>query len=146
MSKNIPQLSINLSAIAKGYGADEIARLISSKGITNYLVEIGGELANQGVNAKGRPWQIAIESASTEKRSIQRVLAPKGLGVATSGDYRNYFEKEWKAILSHHRSNDRLPNYPHTSFCDSVTQANDVSRCISDGNDGHGPRSSPRIC
>ncbi|WP_444995692.1 FAD:protein FMN transferase [Aliikangiella sp. IMCC44359] len=118
IAKKIPQLSINLSAIAKGYGVDEIAKLIRSKGITNYLVEIGGELASKGINAKGRPWQIAIESASSQKRSIQRVLAPKGLGVATSGDYRNYFEKDGKRF-SH--TIDPTTGYPINHSLASIT-------------------------
>ena len=118
VAKKSANLSINLSAIAKGYGVDEIAKLVASKGINNYLVEIGGEIANKGINAKGLDWRLAIESASTEKRSIQRILSPKGLGVATSGDYRNYFEKDGKRF-SH--TIDPTTGYPITHQLASVT-------------------------
>jgi len=116
--KQRPHLSINLSAIAKGYGVDEIAKLVDQFGAQNYLVEIGGEVANKGVNPKGKPWRIAIESASTEARSIQRTLTPKGLGLATSGSYRNYFEKDGQRF-SH--TIDPTTGYPITHNLASVT-------------------------
>jgi len=118
IAKQSVNLSVNLSAIAKGYGVDEIAKLVANKGIENYLVEIGGEIANKGFNAKGLDWKLAIESASTEKRSIQRILSPKGLGVATSGSYRNYFEKNGKRF-SH--TIDPTTGYPITHQLASVT-------------------------
>lgn len=118
VAKTLPHLSMNFSAIAKGYAVDEIAQLVAASGIQNYLVEIGGEVANQGVNAKGDPWRIAIESAGTAQRSIHRVLAPKGLGVATSGSYRNYFEKDGKRF-SH--TIDPTTGYPITHNLASVT-------------------------
>lgn len=118
VTKTLPHLSMNFSAIAKGYAVDEIAQLVSANGAENYLVEIGGEVANRGVNAKGAPWRIAIESAETAQRSIHRVLAPKGLGMATSGSYRNYFEKEGKRF-SH--TIDPTTGYPITHNLASVT-------------------------
>ncbi|MDQ7049895.1 MAG: FAD:protein FMN transferase [Enterobacterales bacterium] len=87
------QLSINLSAIAKGFGVDEIAILLQQQGIENYLVEIGGETASKGINPFGKSWRLAIESPIEKLRAIQKIFLPLGLGVATSGDYRNYFEK-----------------------------------------------------
>ena len=116
--KQLPQLSVNLSAIAKGYAVDEIAKLILQQGSENYLVEIGGEVANRGVNAKGLAWRIAIESASTAQRSIQRKLQPKGFGIATSGSYRNYFEKNGKRY-SH--TIDPTTGYPIEHTLVSVT-------------------------
>ncbi len=87
------EISINLSAIAKGFGVDYLAKLLEEKGIKDYLVEIGGETASNGLSPKLREWRLAIE-APTQERQIQQVFAPRGLGVATSGDYRNYFEKD----------------------------------------------------
>lgn len=118
IAKESPNLSVNLSAIAKGYAVDEIAKLIHQQGINNYLVEIGGEVANMGVNVKGKPWTIAIESASSKKRSIQKVIMPKGLGIATSGDYRNYFEKDGKRYS--HTINP-TSGYPITHALASIT-------------------------
>jgi thiamine biosynthesis lipoprotein len=83
---------VDLSAIAKGYGVDMIAELLNRKGIENYLVEIGGELRAKGVNDQGRYWRIAIEKPDVMQRIPYRSLELKNLGMATSGDYRNYFE------------------------------------------------------
>lgn len=94
VQKQIPSLSINLSAIAKGYGVDHIASVLRAHNISNYLVEIGGETASRGVNPKSVLWRLAIEAPVEQQRQIQQVFTPLGLGVATSGDYRNYFEKE----------------------------------------------------
>lgn len=85
---------IDLSAIAKGYAVDQIADLLASAGLENYLVEIGGELRASGVNAKGQPWHIAIERPQSGVREVHGVLNVSGLGMATSGDYRNFFEKD----------------------------------------------------
>jgi thiamine biosynthesis lipoprotein len=119
--KKVASLSINLSAIAKGYAVDQIALLIKNVGIKNYLVDIGGEIANSGVNARDTLWSIAIESVDSEKlegRGIQKVISPMGLGVATSGDYRNYFEKNGKRY-SH--MIDPTNGYPITHHLASVT-------------------------
>jgi len=94
VQKQSPSLSINLSAIAKGYGVDHIASVLMAHNISNYLVEIGGETASKGVNPKSVLWRLAIEAPVEQKRQIQQVFTPLGLGVATSGDYRNYFEKD----------------------------------------------------
>ena len=118
VAKQNPNLSINLSAIAKGYGVDEIAEVVSSFGHQNYLVEIGGEIVVKGLNAKGKAWTVAIESASTANRSIQRLLALNDLSIATSGDYRNYFEKDGKRY-SH--TIDPTSGYPIEHNLASVT-------------------------
>lgn len=85
---------IDLSAIAKGYGVDVIAQLLEARGIDSYLVEIGGELRAKGLKPDGSHWKVAIESpVATTERSIQKIIAVKDIGIATSGDYRNYFEE-----------------------------------------------------
>jgi len=83
---------IDLSAIAKGYAVDELAALLAGAGVLNYLVEIGGELRGQGLNEQGEPWRIAIERPVPGERSVQRVLGLRDAGLATSGDYRNFFQ------------------------------------------------------
>jgi len=92
VQKQNATLSINLSAIAKGYGVDRIAAIIESNHVEDYLVEIGGETASKGLNPKSVHWRLAIEAPLQQQRQIQQVFSPLGLGVATSGDYRNYFE------------------------------------------------------
>ncbi|WP_323844077.1 FAD:protein FMN transferase [Microbulbifer magnicolonia] len=86
-------VEIDLSAIAKGHGVDRVALLLEQQGIRNYLVEIGGELRTLGVNPKGRHWRIGIESPDPAGRVVQKPISVSGKSVATSGDYRNYYER-----------------------------------------------------
>jgi len=98
LSKDIPDLYIDLSTTAKGYGVDMVAELIESNGIVNYLVEIGGEMRLKGFKHTGELWAIAIEKPildpSGEQRAVHQVIIPKDNAVATSGDYRIYFEAD----------------------------------------------------
>ncbi len=87
-------IDIDLSAIAKGYAAQKVATLLRMQGFNNFLVEVGGELQMAGHNRKGLPWQIAIEMPSLIHGGIENVIAVTDMGVATSGDYRNYFERD----------------------------------------------------
>ncbi len=91
--KTNPALYVDLSSIAKGFGVDVIASYLQEIGIDNYLVDIGGELQLKGVNASGQPWRIAIEKPVDGQQSVQEIIAPENMAVATSGDYRNYFEE-----------------------------------------------------
>lgn len=94
LKKDIPDLYVDLSTIAKGYGVDVIAELLESQGVLNYLVEIGGEMRLKGFKSSGELWHVAIEKPVTTERSVQEVIVPQDNAVATSGDYRNYFEKD----------------------------------------------------
>lgn len=86
-------LYVDLSAIAKGYGVDVLAGIMEKNGIDNYLVEIGGELRAKGVKPKNKDWRIAIERPVSGERKVQDILSVSDTGIATSGDYRNYFEE-----------------------------------------------------
>ncbi|PSL15154.1 thiamine biosynthesis lipoprotein [Marinobacterium halophilum] len=85
---------IDLSAIAKGYGVDQLAELLESYGIQRYLVEIGGELRIKGLKPGDDPWRLAIEAPEIGERTVERVISIQRGAVATSGDYRNYFEED----------------------------------------------------
>ncbi len=87
-------INLDLSAIAKGYAAQQVAALLKSQRLNNFLVEVGGELQLAGHNPKGLPWRIAIEVPSLLQGGVEQVIAVSELGVATSGDYRNYFEQD----------------------------------------------------
>lgn len=89
-----PELYTDLSTIAKGYGVDEVAKVLENAGITNYLVEIGGEMRVKGKKLNGNNWRIAIEKPLIDKRSMQRIIVIGDNAVATSGDYRNYYEQD----------------------------------------------------
>ncbi|MDC0609922.1 FAD:protein FMN transferase [Vibrio sp.] len=94
VSKTVPDLYVDLSTIAKGWGVDLVAALLENRGIQNYLIEIGGEIRTKGVSSTGSMWRIAIEKPDTEQRAVQELIQPGDLGMATSGDYRNYFEQD----------------------------------------------------
>ena len=84
-------LALDLSAIAKGFGVDLVARRLEALGIDDHLVEIGGELRGSGVKPDGQPWWVGLEQPGDDA-GVQTLLALHGLSVATSGDYRRWFE------------------------------------------------------
>lgn len=94
LRKDIPNLYVDLSTIAKGWGVDVVADYIQSQGIENYMVEVGGEMRLKGLNREGVKWRIAIEKPSIDERAIQEIIEPGDMAVATSGDYRIYFERD----------------------------------------------------
>lgn len=112
-------VEIDLSAIAKGYAVDKVAELIRYAGYSNFMVEIGGELYLQGNSPKGKPWRIAIEQpdAASFGEVHQAVNITAG-GMATSGDYRNFFELDGKRY-SH--TLDPRTGYPVSHSLVSVT-------------------------
>lgn len=89
-----PEATVFLSALAKGAGIDAIAQSLNEVGYENYLVEVGGDLIAAGSGATGRGWRIAIERPTPGARMAGDVVALQGQAMATSGDYRNYFEKD----------------------------------------------------
>jgi thiamine biosynthesis lipoprotein len=95
IKKKIPDLHLDLSAIAKGYGVDVVANILNASGLANYMVEIGGEVVARGLNAKKEAWQIGIDKPKFNLfpgQELQGILALKDAAVATSGDYRNFYE------------------------------------------------------
>ncbi|WJG25500.1 FAD:protein FMN transferase [Vibrio furnissii] len=94
LSKDLPHLYVDLSTIAKGWGVDVVANYIESQGIHNYMVEVGGEIRLKGLNRDNVPWRIAVEKPTVDERSIQEIIEPGDMAIATSGDYRNYFERD----------------------------------------------------
>ncbi len=96
LRKAVPAASCDLSAVAKGYAVDRVARALEQVGITNYMVEIGGEVHVRGVNATGVPWRIGIQSPDAGNPGIQRVVSLVDRSMATSGDYRNFRVEDGK--------------------------------------------------
>ena len=94
IAKSDPEVTIDLSGIAKGFAVDKIVEYLSEYGFKHYLIEIGGELIARGTNTKKVPWQIGIEQAKPQSRSVQRIIGLDNIAMGTSGDYRNYFEKD----------------------------------------------------
>jgi len=102
LSKKKSGISLDLGSIAKGYGVDQIAKLIRGKGIKNYLVEIGGEVYAEGYRQDGGKWRIGINKPEKGSpfNAIYKIVSLRNKAMATSGDYRNFFEKNGK-IYSH---------------------------------------------
>lgn len=92
--KKKASISLDLASIAKGYGVDQVAALIRTSGIKNFLVEIGGEVFAAGFRKDGKPWRIGINTPQTGSPfdQVYKVVNLHDKGFATSGDYRNYFE------------------------------------------------------
>lgn len=95
-----PRMMLSCSAVAKGYGSDIIARFFDRKGIENYMIEIGGEVVVKGNNPKNTSWHIGISKPVDDSLSInqelQTVLKITDAGMATSGNYRNFYYKDGK--------------------------------------------------
>ena len=111
-------VALDLSAIAKGYVVDRLAELLLELGVDNFMVEVGGELRLSGSNASGQRWKIAVEVPALVQGNIQRVLLLTDTGLATSGDYRNYFERDG---VRYSHTIDPRNGYPITHNLASVT-------------------------
>lgn len=89
-----PTVEIDVSAIAKGYAVDRIADHLEARGVFAYMVEIGGEVRARGRKGNGQKWRIGIDRPSPTGGGVVDVVELDGQAVATSGDYRNFFEFE----------------------------------------------------
>lgn len=98
LNKQNPNIKIDVNAIAQGYSVDVVAEFLERKGVTNYLVEIGGELLAKGVNKKGKTWRIGIDKPIDNNfesgKHLQAIVEVAGKGLATSGNYRKFYEKD----------------------------------------------------
>jgi len=95
LRKKQADLKVDLSSIAQGYSVERISKVLEQKGISNYLVEIGGELKTNGHKPGLQPWRIAVERPLPEERTMHKVVTmPKDspMAVMTSGTYRHYFD------------------------------------------------------
>jgi len=122
LRKDIAELVLDMSAFGKGFAVDRVADGLEDAGFHDYLVEVGGELRLGGHNASGEKWAIGIEVPLTDKRQPYTVIRLTDTAVATSGDYRNYFEADGK-LYSH--TIDTRTGRPVTHSLASVTVVDD---------------------
>jgi thiamine biosynthesis lipoprotein len=95
VTKTRPEAYVDLSGIAQGHGADRIAGALDAKGFGDYLVEVSGEVRARGLNPAGAPWRIGIERPDgAGARAVHLIVPLADRSLATSGDYRNYFERD----------------------------------------------------
>lgn len=95
-------VELDFSGIAKGYGVDQVALLLSQMNIENFYVEIGGELYAKGLNPSAQTWRtgISVPKAGASLGEFQKIIEVSNKGIATSGNYRNYYESNGQ-IYSH---------------------------------------------
>ncbi|MDT8363282.1 MAG: FAD:protein FMN transferase [Nitrosomonas sp.] len=113
-----PDIHLDLSAIAKGYAVDQIAQLFTSAGIEHYMIEIGGEIRAKGSNTEESAWRIGIEKPQQHTETVHKILSIEDMALATSGDYRNFFEFNGKHYS--HLINP-VTGWPIQSYLVSVT-------------------------
>ncbi|MCF0244250.1 MAG: FAD:protein FMN transferase [Bacteroidaceae bacterium] len=93
--KQNPGIMLDCSAIAKGYGVDAVANMLTAKGVENFLVEIGGEIVTKGVSPRGTDWRIGIvkpvDDPLNQSKEMQQMLDVHDVAMATSGNYRNFY-------------------------------------------------------
>ena len=95
-----PRTMIDCGAIAKGYGVDCVARILREHGVMNYMIEIGGEVVTKGKNPEGHAWKIGIsqpiDASPSMASKVQTILSLENAAMATSGNYRNFYERNGK--------------------------------------------------
>ena len=122
-ARKAPGVRVDLSSLGKGYGVDRVAGFLEAQGIANYLIDLSGKLRAHGHNAAGTPWRVAVEQPAADDptgapRTVPAVVALRDSSIATSGDYRRYFEsggKHYSHII------DPRTGYPVTHATLSAT-------------------------
>lgn len=124
--KSDDRVMLDFSSIAKGYGVDRVARLFDSLDIDDYMIEIGGEVVVKGKHPEGRPWKIGVNKPSDKAADgigeIQTVLDLTDMAMATSGNYRRFYERDGKRFA---HTIDPKSGYPvrHTLLSATVLAA-----------------------
>ncbi|MEW5909882.1 MAG: FAD:protein FMN transferase, partial [Thermodesulfobacteriota bacterium] len=92
--KESQDVTLDLASIAKGYGVDAVSELLRKEGLSRFLVEIGGEVYASGAKADGNPWRVGINypDPAASLTRVHKIVLLKDMALATSGDYRNFFE------------------------------------------------------
>lgn len=120
--KQNPHIKLDVNAIAQGYSVDIVAEFLERKGIPNYMVEIGGEVITKGVNDKGEIWKIGIDKPFDNNmipgQNLQAIISLKNMALATSGNYRKFYEKDG---LKYSHSINPKTGYPVLSRLLSAT-------------------------
>lgn len=127
--KQNPNIMLDCSAIAKGYGSDVVARYLKSRGVDNYMVEIGGEIVTNGISEKRLPWKIGVTKPTDDSlginSEIQTIINVTDKAMATSGNYRNFYYKNGRKYA---HTIDPKTGYPvQHNILSSTVIANDCA-------------------
>jgi thiamine biosynthesis lipoprotein len=128
LRKTDPMVDVDLSAIAKGYAAELVGRRLDALGATDYLISVGGEMRARGLSPLNQPWRVGIETPTPGVRRVLYRVELRSGSLSTSGDYRNFFEKDGRRY-SHEI--DPATGEPATKAPASVTVA-DASGAYAD--------------
>jgi thiamine biosynthesis lipoprotein len=118
--KRDPEVTLDLSSIAKGYGVDEAAAVVRGQGFADFVVEVGGEVVASGRRPDGRPWRVGVQRprSGATAEELHGVVSLRNAAFATSGDYHNHFE--WKGVRYSHVIDPRT-GYPVKNHVVSVS-------------------------
>lgn len=97
LCKTVPEVTVDLNAIAPGYTADLLAHFFEEQGVYNYLVEVGGEIRTRGVNPGGKDWRVGVDKPvdnAIPGESLQVIVSISGKALVTSGNYRKFYVKD----------------------------------------------------
>jgi len=121
LTKSVDGVEINLSAIAKGYAVDKVALVLESLGISNYLINIGGELRASGQSIDNKLWRVGIEKPHI-LGGIQEIAILDNAAIATSGDYRNYLVVDGQQFSHTIDSRTLMPIYHKLALVSIISQ------------------------
>jgi thiamine biosynthesis lipoprotein len=127
--KENPNIQLDFNAIAQGYSSDVLARFLETKGINNYLIDVGGEVLGKGRKPDGSIWSVGIEkpaSDSLQKQQLEAIVTLDNRALSTSGNYRKYFIKDG---IKYSHTIDPFTGYPvhHTLLAVSVLAENSIT-------------------
>lgn len=143
--KQNPLTEFNFSAIAKGFGCDEVAEMFRRNGIEDYLIEIGGEIALGGKSPRGGDWTISIDKPTISNKAVvhnsELIIQATNVGIATSGNYRNYHVENNQSFGHTIDSKTGLPAKTDllsaTLICENAMEADAyATACMAMGSDG----------
>jgi len=127
--KQNPNIQLDFNAIAQGFSSDVLARFLETKGIKNYLIDVGGEVLGRGKKPDGSIWSVGIErpaSDSLQKQQLEAIVTLDNRALSTSGNYRKYFIKDG---IKYSHTIDPFTGYPvhHTLLAVSVLAENSIT-------------------
>jgi thiamine biosynthesis lipoprotein len=113
-----PGMGLDVGGIAKGYAAEEVARILREEGIEHALLDFGGNILAMGKKPDGSMWKIGIQNPQQQRGDFLGIVEDEAMTVVTSGDYERYFEKE---EVRYHHIIDPRTGYPARTGLSSVT-------------------------
>src|ERR1035437_1364856 len=127
--KENPNIQLDYNALAQGYSSDVLGKFLETKGIKNYLIDVGGEVLGRGRKPDGGIWSVGIErppSDSLQKQQLEAIVSLDNRALSTSGNYRKYFIKDG---VKYSHDIDPITGYPvhHTLLAVSVLAENSMT-------------------